>query len=99
MTHPFFFLWNKEDLDKYKATKKRQSDRYRQRGGAYLYDKRPYTQAEDEAILKHEVSDLELSKQLRRSRGAIQRHRWELKKNLLPQESLPYSELKKMRGE
>lgn len=88
-----------KDINKYLATKKRQSDRYRQRGGAYLYEKRPYTQAEDEAILKHEMTDLELSKQLRRSRGAIQRHRWELRKNLLSQELLPYDELKKTREE
>lgn len=88
-----------KDINKYLATKKRQSDRYRQRGGAYLYEKRPYTQAEDEAILKHETTDLELSKQLRRSRGAIQRHRWELRKNLLSQELLPYDELKKTREE
>lgn len=88
-----------KDKNKYLATKKRQSDRYRQRGGAYLYEKRPYTQAEDEAILKHETTDLELSKQLRRSRGAIQRHRWELRKNLLSQELLPYDELKKTREE
>lgn len=70
------------DLEKYKATKRRQQNRWRQRGGAYLYEKTNYTAEDDDLILRHEITDRELSQIIKHSVGAIQRRRCELKKGI-----------------
>lgn len=68
-----------KDLDKYKKTKREQQKRYRIRTGAFKYKKRIYSREEDEMILAQDISDRELSEQIERSVGAIQKRRYVLR--------------------
>lgn len=45
---------------------------------AFLYEKRPYSDAEDALILAHTVPDSELSLTIHRSMKAISNRRWRL---------------------
>lgn len=63
------------DLEKHRTTSKMQKRRWRRRSGAFKYEKRRWTDAEIEAILRRDKSDRELSVDLQRSMGAIQKKR------------------------
>ena len=69
-----------KDLEKFKKTRNAQKQRYRDRNGAFMYEKRSYDDWEDRLILAHEMRDVELSVKLQRSVSAIQQRRGRLKK-------------------
>jgi len=69
-----------KNLDKYRETRKKQKQRYRDRTGSSLYIPKKWEEWEDELVVKHEVSDNELSLMLERSVQAIQVRRWRLVK-------------------
>lgn len=71
-----------KDMEKYRECKRRQSERYRKRTGAGVYEKRGYTYKEDMMILEQSVPDRELSKKLQRSVQAIQIRRCRLRKEI-----------------
>ena len=68
-------LYRNPDL--YKRTKRRQSKRYYAKYDKY--EKRPFTEDDDTLILAHEITDPELSKQIRQSVQRIQSRRNYLK--------------------
>lgn len=68
------------DMRKYRDYMRRGKRAYRERTGSGLYPPRPWTAAEDEAVIAHEVTDRELSERLARSVQAIQVRRARLKK-------------------
>lgn len=68
------------DMDKYAETKRRFQRGYRKRTGAGMYETRQWTMSEDELVLKQDIIDRELSKKIKRSVGAIQKRRWQLRK-------------------
>ena len=70
--------WKK--TPKGKACKAKWRVGYRERTGSNLYKRRPYTQEENELILKHSIPDRELSEKIQRSVLAIQHQRCRLKK-------------------
>lgn len=71
--------WYK-DLSKYRNTRKQQKRRYRMRTGSCLYQPKAWTESEDKLVMKHDISDVELSALLERSVQAIQIRRCRLKK-------------------
>ena len=66
-------------FDKFREYREKYKTKYRKETGSGQYDNRPWTEQEVEMILKHELSDRELSKELRRSVQAIQVKRCKLK--------------------
>ena len=69
-----------KNIDKFAETKRNQQARYRKRTGAFMYERRPWTEVEDKAVLDMKMSDRELSKIICRSVGNIQKRRCRLKK-------------------
>lgn len=69
-----------KNKDKYREYAKRCHRNYRKNTGAYLYEKRLWTDYEDKLIMEHAMTDRELSVKIQRSVGAIQLRRWRLKK-------------------
>lgn len=47
---------------------------------SFLYPSHPWTAEEDALVIKHEITDSELSEKIGRSVGAIHNRRYELKK-------------------
>lgn len=71
-----------KDLEKWKQTKKKQSKKYYDTHSRNATNsKKQYTPEEIELIIKHEISDVELSKILGRSVNAIQVKRSKLNKD------------------
>ncbi len=69
-----------KDIEKWRKTKKLQQKRYYDKHRKYDVNSRErYTEEEIEMILKHEISDVELSKCIGRSVKAIQIKRCKLK--------------------
>ena len=71
-----------KDLDKWRKTCRKQNQKYYNKT-AFKYEKRTWDTFEDEIILKHELSDTQLSEILHRSVRAIQIRRSRLKNNLV----------------
>ncbi len=69
---------NYADLDKFKATLKRQRRRYYQKTA--IYPPKEWTKEHDKMVLAHAMSDNELSKIIEHSVWAIQKRRSKLKK-------------------
>ena len=69
-----------KDLDKYKDTKRKQQNRWRQRSGCYMYDKRNFTEEEDEIIMNFKGTYRELAEQLCRSIPSVQQRRFRLRR-------------------
>lgn len=72
-----------KDMKKYKATRKRQLRRWRKRTGSGKYPPRPWTPAEEAAVMEKSMPDRELSKQIKRSVLAIQKRRHILNNRVL----------------
>ena len=68
------------DMDKYKEYARRQKASYRHRTGAGVYEPRAWTQEEDRRVINHDVPDRILSEEIGRSVGAVQKRRWELRR-------------------
>jgi FtsZ-binding cell division protein ZapB len=68
-----------KDQEKYKAYKRGWQQRYRNKTGAYAYKRRSWTTDEIEQVIKHEITDRELSEKIQRSVGAIQLMRYRIK--------------------
>ena len=66
-----------KNMDRYRNTRKLQKQRYREKTGSGMYPPRKWEEWEEELVVKHEQTDVELSKLLERSVQAIQmrRHR------------------------
>lgn len=60
-----------KDLDKYADTKRKQQNRWRERAGCYMYDRKHFTDEEDEIILKHQGTYREIAEQLCRSLPSV----------------------------
>ena len=67
------------DLEKFRKKRNRDKIKYYKKT-AGIYESREWTQCEEEKVLKHDIPDSELSKQIRRSVGAIQKRRSKLRK-------------------
>ena len=63
------------DMEKYKKTKREQQKRYYHKTQDAPNKRKYWTDEETELVMKHEISDTELSKMLGRSVKAIQRRR------------------------
>ena len=72
----------KDYRDKEKLRKTRNSQRNRYYSKTSIYPPREWTCFEIEAILAREVSDMELSRQIKRSVRSIQQKRCKLKKSM-----------------
>lgn len=70
-----------KDLDKWYKTKRRLKKEYYDKTKNAENNKKPYTQEEIDMIMEHSLTDRELSEKLGRSMRAIQRKRYEEKKN------------------
>lgn len=60
-----------KDLDKFRKNRYKWKAKYYKRT-AGVYERRKWTSEEDERVLKHDIPDSELSKQISRSVAAIQ---------------------------
>ncbi len=60
------------DLDKYRETRRKQKQRYRDRNGGNIYEPRRWSTDEDEMVLKHCIPDREISVILQMSIQAVQ---------------------------
>lgn len=69
------------DMEKYAAYKRRMQARQRMRGGAFAYASRPWTKEENEAVMRQDRPDAVLSKEIKRSVGAIQKQRYRMKRD------------------
>lgn len=67
------------DMEKYRKTRNAQRNRYYSKT-AKKYERREWTDKEDKKVLAREKTDSELSKEIKRSVGAIQQRRCKLKK-------------------
>lgn len=67
------------DMEKYHKACQRQHRRYYSKT-SFLYPSHPWTAEEDALVIKHEITDSELSEKIGRSVGAIHNRRYELKK-------------------
>lgn len=72
----------KDYRDKEKLRKTRNSQRNRYYRRTSIYPPREWTSFEIEAIFSREVTDMELSKQIKRSVRSIQQKRCKLKKSM-----------------
>lgn len=70
------------DKTKYRAVRKKYKQGYRDRTGSNKYARREWPEDEDEKVLKHSITDRELSMEINRSVGAIQNRRNRLKNNV-----------------
>lgn len=66
------------DMEKYAEYKRRMQRSYRQRTG--MYERRRWTIGEIEKVMAHNKTDRELSKEIKRSIGAIQKMRNKIRK-------------------
>lgn len=66
------------DMEKYHKACQRQHRRYYSKT-SFLYPSHPWTAEEDALVIKHEITDSELSEKIGRSVGAIHNRRYELK--------------------
>lgn len=66
------------DIDKYKQTRNAQRKRYYKKTANY--EKRSWTEEENKRVLDHNISDTELSSEIKRSVQSIQIQRSRLKK-------------------
>ena len=71
-----------KDLIRYTETRRKQKERYRYKNGCKAYEPRAWTQFEDRLVLEQRVTDSALSKQIKRSVGAIQLRRYRLKNKI-----------------
>lgn len=69
-----------KDYNKYQRVVLLAKQRYRDRTGAYKYPPRKYSDYEDQRILDQDITDRELSKEIKRSVSAIQTRRSRLKR-------------------
>ena len=71
---------NYRDMEKYKKTKREQQKRYYHKTQDALNKRKHWDDEETDLVIKHEISDTELSKLLKRSVKAIQlrRHRFRM---------------------
>lgn len=60
-----------KDIDRYAITKRKQQKRWRERSGAFMHDRRRWSDAEIELLLDQSISDRELADKIERSVGAI----------------------------
>ena len=67
------------DMEKYHKACQRQHRRYYSKT-SFLYPSHPWTAEEAALVIKHEITDSELSEKIGRSVGAIHNRRYELKK-------------------
>lgn len=70
---------NYHDLEQYKKTKRQQSRRHRAKYGSNSYPSHAWSDAENQLVLSHNMSDALLAKKLGRSQNAIQVHRSRLR--------------------
>jgi len=63
-------------MDKYRKTRNRQRKRYYSKTQNAINSGKPWTEEDDAVVLKHEVSDTEISQLLHRSVGSIQSRRY-----------------------
>ncbi len=75
---------NYRDMEKYKKTKREQQKRYYHKTQDAPNKRKRWADEETELIIKHEISDTELSKLLKRSVKAIQlrRHRFRMENDI-----------------
>jgi hypothetical protein len=69
-----------KDMEKYNKTKREQLSRYRERTGSFQYEKRIWTDHEDNLVMRHNIPDSELSIKIERSVSSISARRSRLKK-------------------
>ena len=67
-----------KDMEKYKKTRNAQTKRYYAKTAKYA--RRRWTEEEDDAVLRHDITDTELSEKISRSVHSIQDRRVRLKK-------------------
>lgn len=65
---------------KYYETKRKQSQRYRERTGSGKYPRKTWSEQDDRLVLAHKMSDRKLAKIMQRSANAIQKRRSRLRK-------------------
>lgn len=70
-----------KDLDKFRKSRYKWKAKYYKRT-AGIYKQRKWTSEEDERVLKHEIPDSKLSKQIERSVGSIHIRRSRLLKKV-----------------
>lgn len=70
---------NYHDLEQYKKTKRQQSRRHRAKYGSGFCPSHAWSDAENQLVLSHNMSDALLAKKLGRSQNAIQVHRSRLR--------------------
>lgn len=70
---------NYHDLEQYKKTKRQQSRRHRAKYGSGSCPSHAWSDAENQLVLSHNMSDALLAKKLDRSQNAIQVHRSRLR--------------------
>lgn len=75
-------LRSKDYRDKEKLRKTRNAQRHRYYKKTSIYPAREWTCFEIEAILARDISDMELSKKIKRSVRSIQLKRYRLKKSM-----------------
>ena len=71
---------NYNDREKYRKISRGMKERYRKRTGASQYERRVWTQFEEQILFDPDLTDREISVRIKRSVGAIQKHRWQLRK-------------------
>ena len=71
---------NYKDRELYRRVNREYKRRYRQKNGAHKYARRLWTQDEETLVVLSEIPDSVLAKMMGRSVGAIQKHRWKLRK-------------------
>lgn len=67
-----------KDINRWRETCRKQKAKYYGKT-SFIYGKRGWTEEEDVLVLKHEISDTELSAMIHRSVGAIQKRRCRIK--------------------
>ena len=70
------------NIDKYHEMRRKEKANYRERTGSGLYEKRLWDADEEDAVLKQDKTDRELSALLQRSVLSIQIHRTRLRKKI-----------------
>jgi hypothetical protein len=70
-----------KDMEKYKKTKRAYKRSYAYRNGCYNFEKRPWTDKEDDLVIEHRMPDSELVWIINRSLQAIQTRRVRLRKD------------------
>ena len=70
-----------KDMNKYRKTRNAQKRRYY--GKTQKYERRKWTSEEDKRVLEHNISDTELSQEIKRSVCSIQNRRHRLINELI----------------